>query len=83
MREGTYRIDSQPNLNQMLVTRSDAIRQVLTLVALDPERSWEPAEAGQRKARGFVEAILSSAGSTFRQFQKVLAFVAPTSDGVR
>ncbi len=25
--EGTYRIDSQPNLNQMLVTRVDAIRQ--------------------------------------------------------
>lgn len=25
--EGTYRIDSQPNLNQMLVTRMDAIRQ--------------------------------------------------------
>jgi len=26
-REGTYRIDSQPNLNQMLVTRIDAMRQ--------------------------------------------------------
>jgi hypothetical protein len=27
VQEGTYRIDSQPNLNQMLVTRIDAIRQ--------------------------------------------------------
>jgi hypothetical protein len=27
VREGTYRIDSQPNLNQMLVTRVDAMRQ--------------------------------------------------------
>jgi hypothetical protein len=27
VREGAYRIDSQPNLNQMLVTRVDAIRQ--------------------------------------------------------
>jgi hypothetical protein len=27
VREGTYRFDSQPNLNQMLVTRVDAIRQ--------------------------------------------------------
>jgi len=27
VREGTYRIDSQPNLNQMLITRADAIRQ--------------------------------------------------------
>ncbi|MBN1956153.1 MAG: ATP-binding protein [Anaerolineae bacterium] len=27
VREGSYRIDSQPNLNQMLVTRVDAIRQ--------------------------------------------------------
>ena len=25
--EGTYRLESQPNLNQMLVTRIDAIRQ--------------------------------------------------------
>ena len=27
VQEGTYRIDSQPNLNQMLVTRIDAVRQ--------------------------------------------------------
>ncbi len=27
IRENTYRIDSQPNLNQMLITRTDAIRQ--------------------------------------------------------
>jgi len=32
MREGTYRIDSQPNLNQMLVTRVDAMRQEPDLV---------------------------------------------------
>jgi hypothetical protein len=34
VREGTYRIDSQPNLNQMLVTRADAIRQ-------EPDKIWE------------------------------------------
>jgi len=32
VREGTYRIDSQPNLNQMLVTRVDAIRQEPELI---------------------------------------------------
>jgi len=36
--EGTYRIDSQPNLNQMLVTRVDAIRQ-------EPERIRERVRA--------------------------------------
>jgi len=32
VREGTYRLDSQPNLNQMLVTRVDAMRQDPDLV---------------------------------------------------
>jgi hypothetical protein len=43
-REGTYRIDSQPNLNQMLVTRVDAIRQ-------------EP-EAVRERVRAAVEEVV-------------------------
>lgn len=42
--EGTYRFDSQPNLNQILVTRMDAIRQ-------------EP-EAIQARLRAVVEEIV-------------------------
>ncbi len=42
--EGTYRIDSQPNLNQMLVTRIDAIRQ-------DPE-------AVRERVRKAVEEVV-------------------------
>jgi hypothetical protein len=122
VREGTYRIDSQPNLNQMLITRVDAIRQepeiirdqvrraveevvgrrpfpslvlwpegpeqipnrrTLTLVVLEPSYAWGQSEAGQRKARSFIEGVLSSAGSTFRQFKNVLVFALPTSEGVR
>lgn len=122
VREGTYRIDSQPNLNQMLVTRLDAIRQepesirermreaveevvgkrpfpglviwpeepaqvpnrsILTLVVLDPDHTWNQSEAQQRKARAFVEDILSSAGNTFRQFKNTLVFAVPTVEGVR
>jgi hypothetical protein len=122
VREGTYRIDSQPNLNQMLVTRVDAIRQepetirqqvrqaveevagqrpfpglriwpegpdqvlnrrTLTLVVLDPEHAWGQGEAGQRKARAFIEDILSSAGNTFRHFKNTLVFALPAAEGVR
>jgi len=122
VREGAYRIDSQPNLNQMLVTRVDAIRQEpeqvrqrvkgaveevvgrrpfpglivwpqepgqvpnrpsLTLVVLDLDYAWGPAEAQQRKARAFIEEILSSAGNTFRQFKNTLVFTLPTAEGVR
>lgn len=43
---GTYRIDSQPNLNQMLVTRIDAIRQ-------------EP-DAARQKLRDAVEEVAGS-----------------------
>ncbi len=53
VQEGTYRIDSQPNLNQMLVTRVDAIRQ-------EPEAIREQIKAaveqvvGQRPFPGLV-----------------------------
>jgi hypothetical protein len=53
VQEGTYRIDSQPNLNQMLVTRVDAIRQ-------EPEKIRERVRAaveevvGQRIFPGLV-----------------------------
>jgi len=53
VQEGTYRIDSQPNLNQMLVTRVDAIRQ-------EPEAVREQVKAaveqvvGQRPFPGLV-----------------------------
>jgi len=122
VREGTYRIDSQPNLNQMLVTRVDAVRQeldtvrqrvrqavdevvgqrpfparaiwpegpghvhnrqTLTLVVLDTEHTWGPAERQQAKARAFIEEILGSARNTFRQFKNVLVFAVATADGVR
>ena len=122
VREGTYRIDSQPNLNQMLVTRVDAFRQepelirervrtaveevvgqrpfpdrsmwpggpaqvpnrrTLTLAVLDPDRAWGRDERGQQKARTFIEDILSSTGSTFRQFKNALVFALPTEEGVR
>lgn len=120
--EGTYRIDSQPNLNQMLVTRVDAVRQeaelvrervrtavekvvgqrvfpglviwpqrseqvsnrrTLTLVVLRPEYTWGRDEAGQKRARTFIEKIMNSAGNTFRQFKNALAFLLPTPEGMR
>ncbi|MFQ5614610.1 MAG: DUF499 domain-containing protein, partial [Anaerolineae bacterium] len=124
VQEGTYRLDSQPNLNQILVTRIDAIRQEpeavrervrtaveevvgqrvfsrlviwpegpgqvanrrpLTLVVLDPQFAWGHAarDAGQTRARAFIERILDSAGNTFRQFKNALVFLPPTVEGVR
>jgi hypothetical protein len=122
VREGTYRVDSQPNLNQMLITRVDAIRQepelawervrraveevvgqrpfpaltiwpekpehvpnrrTLTLVVLDTKHAWGAGEGAEKKVRAFIEQILGSAGSTFRQFKNTVVFALPTAEGVR
>lgn len=45
VQEGTYRIDSQPNLNQMLVSRIDAIRQ-------EPDRVREQVQAAVDEMEG-------------------------------
>ncbi|MFW6097672.1 MAG: ATP-binding protein [Chloroflexota bacterium] len=121
VQEGMYRIDSQPNLNQMLVSRIDAIRQEpesieervraavsemegrglfdkvvvwpgsprdvddnrsLKLVIGDLERTWGNGDAGQKKARAFVQDVLANAKSTFRQYKNTLVFLLPTNEGV-
>jgi hypothetical protein len=50
---------------------------------LDPDHAWEPDEARRWRARDFIENVLSSAGSTFRQFKNTLVFALPTAEGVR
>jgi hypothetical protein len=121
--EGSYRISSQPNLNQMLVTRRDAIRQEpeavrqrlrqvvdevagrrpfssvniwpsgprevndqrpLTLVVLAPEHAWpEDDELNEETpTRTFIHTLLTQA-VTPRKYKNTLAFILPTSQGVR
>jgi hypothetical protein len=53
IREGTYRIDSQPNLNQMLITRVDAIRQEPEMIREQVRQAVEEV-AGQRPFPGLV-----------------------------
>ena len=53
IREGAYRIDSQPNLNQMLVTRVDAIRQEPESIREQVRRSVEEV-VGRRPFPGLV-----------------------------
>lgn len=53
VREGTYRFDSQPNLNQMLVTRVDAIRQEPALIREQIKQAVEEV-TGRRPFPGLV-----------------------------
>lgn len=69
--EGTYRFDSQPNLNQMLVTRIDAIRQEPDAVRQKLQEAVEEVAGG----RPFPHAAIWPAGPVDVRTQPKLALV--------
>ena len=73
--EGTYRIDSQPNLNQMLVTRVDAIRQEPDTVRQQIKVAVE--EVAGRRPFAEVKIWPEGPGSVLNQRRLTLVVLGP------
>ncbi len=76
VQENTYRIDSQPNLNQMLVTRVDAIRQEPDAIRAKLREAVEQV-AGQRP---FAQVIFWPDGPANVPNQRALTLVVLSPD---